>query len=108
MSWYSALNQLPFQVLYGQSPRQLGIDASSTCSVDSLDDWMRKKTEMQSLIQHQLARAKNRMKLQADKKRTERLFTVGTWVYVKIQPYVESSVATRANQKLAYVSSDLI
>jgi len=107
-SWYSALNQLPFQVLYGQSPRQLGIDASSTCSVDSLDDWMRKKTEMQSLIQHQLARAKNRMKLQADKKRTERLFTVGTWVYVKIQPYVESSVATRANQKLAYVSSDLI
>lgn len=69
-SWHSALNQSPFQVLYGHSPRQLGIDASSTCSVDSLDEWMQKKSEMQALIQHHLSRAKNRMKMQADKKRT--------------------------------------
>jgi len=27
---------------------------------------------------------------------------VGTWVYIKLQPYVQSSVAARANQKLAY------
>jgi hypothetical protein len=27
---------------------------------------------------------------------------VGTWVYVKLQPYVQSSVAACANQKLAY------
>ncbi|XP_066374541.1 uncharacterized protein [Miscanthus floridulus] len=57
---------------------------------------------MQALIQHHLGRAKNRMKLQADKNRVERFFTVGTWVYVKLQPYVQSSLATRANQKLSY------
>jgi hypothetical protein len=52
---------------------------------------------MQALIQQQLARAQNRMKLQADKHRTERSFEVGTWVYVKLQPYVQTSVAARAN-----------
>jgi hypothetical protein len=42
------------------------------------------------------------MKMQADKNRTERSFSVGTWVYVKLQPYVQTSVAPRASQKLAY------
>jgi hypothetical protein len=76
-SWHSALNQSPFQVLYGHNPRKLGIDASSTCSVDTLEEWMQQKDEMQTLIQHHLGRAKNRMKLQADKNRTERSFHSG-------------------------------
>jgi hypothetical protein len=49
--------------------------------VDSLEEWMQQKIEIQPLIQHQLARTKNCMKLQADKKRTERSFSVGTCVY---------------------------
>jgi hypothetical protein len=42
------------------------------------------------------------MKVQANKIRTERSFNVGDWVYAKLQPYVQTSVAPRANQKLAY------
>lgn len=57
---------------------------------------------MQSIIQQHLARAKNRMKMQADKNRTERLFSVGTWVNVKLQPYIQSSLANRASQKLSF------
>lgn len=45
---------------------------------------MQQKTSMQELIQHHLARAQNRMKLQADKQQTERSFKVGDWVYVKL------------------------
>jgi len=101
-TWHSSLQQSPFQVLYGQSPRQLGIDSSAACSVTSLAEWMQQKAAMQSLIQQHLARARNRMKLQADKKRTERSFPLGAWVYVKLQPYVQTSLAPRANQKLAY------
>jgi len=42
------------------------------------------------------------MKTQADKSRSERKFTVGDRVYLKLQPYVETSLALRANQKLAF------
>lgn len=42
------------------------------------------------------------MKEQADKRHSERSFEVDDWVFVKLQPYVQTSVATRANHKLAF------
>ena len=42
------------------------------------------------------------MKAYADKKRTERVFEVGPEVFLKLQPYVQSSVVHRANHKLAF------
>jgi hypothetical protein len=62
---------------------------------------MQQKQAMQTLIQQHLARAQNRMKFQADKQQTGRKFNEGDWVYVKLQPYIQTSVAPRANQKLA-------
>lgn len=42
------------------------------------------------------------MKRQADKKRSERQFSVGDMVFVKLQPYVQSTLAPRSNQKLSF------
>ena len=41
------------------------------------------------------------MKLQADKHRREVIFDVGDWVYVKLCPYRQRSLATKRNEKLA-------
>jgi hypothetical protein len=49
-----------------------------------------------------LGRAQLRMKTQADKNRLEVSFEVGEWVFLKLQPYVQSSLAPRAHQKLAF------
>lgn len=57
---------------------------------------------MNTLIKQHLLRAQRRMKEQADKHRSERVFNAGDWVYLKLQPYVQSSMAPRANQKLAF------
>ena len=42
------------------------------------------------------------MKKQADEHRSKRQFQIGDLVFVKLQPYVQSSLAQRSNQKLAF------
>jgi hypothetical protein len=42
------------------------------------------------------------MKIQADKNRSERTFVVGDMVDLKLQPYVQSSVAPRSHHKLLF------
>jgi hypothetical protein len=57
---------------------------------------------MQTLLKHHLERVRLRMKHQADKGRTERTFAVGDSVFLKLQPYIQSSVAPRAHHKLLF------
>jgi len=101
-SWHSALDCSLFEALYGYLPLHFGIDSLDACPSVELSDWLEDKQLMQNLIKQHLSRAQRRMKTQADKKRSERVFNKGDWVYLKLQPYVQSSLAPRSNQKLAF------
>lgn len=57
---------------------------------------------MQQLIQQHLLRAQRKMKIQADKRRSFHSFQVGDEVYVKIQPYVQTSLANHSSNKLSF------
>ena len=52
-------------------------------------------------MKQHLEHAQQRMKHQADKRRSEREFAVGDWVYMKLVPYRQSTVAIRKSVKLA-------
>jgi hypothetical protein len=37
----------------------------------------------------------------ANKKRSERIFKIGDWAYLKLQPYRQNAIVQRKSQKLA-------
>jgi hypothetical protein len=101
-SSHSALKTSPFVALYGQEPRHWGISSASACNNSSVSDWLNERKSMQQLLQSNLNYARQQMKKQADKKRTDRSFTVADHVFIKLQPYAQSSTASRSNNKLAF------
>lgn len=101
-SFQSAIGRTPFEVLYGYPPRQLGIVDPNECTVPDLADWLKERASLTAMIQQQLLQAQQRMKSQADQHRSERAFEIGDLVYLKLQPYVQSTVATCSCHKLSF------
>lgn len=101
-SSHSAIGCSPFEALYGYAPKCLGLPSANLATVPDVQSWLANRQLMNRLLQQHLVRAQQRMKKQADKHRSERPFSVGEWVFLKLQPYIQSSLAPRANQKLAF------
>jgi len=89
----SSLNRSPFEVLYGHPPRHFGITPPAASSVPDVETMLIDRSTMLDLVRQHLLWAQQRMKLQADKRHSERSFAVGDLVYLKLQPYVQVSLA---------------
>jgi hypothetical protein len=96
------LGKTPFQVIYGREPRYFGITATDQVASGDIQEWLRERALVLASVKQHLLRMQQRMKRQADKKRSERVFSVGDRIFLKLQPYLQSSVARRANHKLAF------
>ncbi|XP_071905950.1 uncharacterized protein [Coffea arabica] len=75
------------------------VPGSST--VDSVDRSLAAREAVLHLLKHNLQKAQNRMKQQADQHRSERVFELGDWVSVKLQPYRQHSLRSTSCQKLS-------
>jgi hypothetical protein len=101
-NWHSSLNKSPFEVLYGYSPRYFGLSAEDTVAPVDVQQWLDQRLLITESVRQHLLRVKQRMERQSDKKRTERQFSVGDYVFLKLHPYVQTSVLHRSSHKLAF------
>lgn len=104
--WYnssphSAIGCSPFEALYGYPPCHFGISFLDDVMVHELSSWPQDRQVMTDLIRQHLSRAKERMKQQADEKRSERQFNLGDMVFVKFS-HMFNPHSPHANQKLSF------
>ncbi|XP_026400408.1 uncharacterized protein LOC113296314 [Papaver somniferum] len=91
----------PFQVMYGYLPPHLGFSSHATTYVAEVETDLKHRDIVIDLLKDALHKSQERMKFFANQKRTDKTFSVGDKVYLKLQPYRQTFVALRRNLKLA-------
>ncbi|XP_078170149.1 uncharacterized protein LOC144564426 [Carex rostrata] len=92
-TFHSATKLTPFGALYGYPPPQFSMSSAPKSVVESVNLLLKDRQQALSQLKANLAKAQNRIKQFADRKRSERSFEKGDWVYLKLQPYMQISVS---------------
>lgn len=100
-SIHSATKISPFEAVYGTPPPTPLTYVPGTSRVQAVDEFLRDRDSILRELRRNLLVTRDRMKSLADRNRREIFFNVGDMVYLKLQPYRQTSVAFRQNVKLA-------
>jgi hypothetical protein len=100
-SYHFSTGKTPFEVVYGRPPPVITRWVQGETRVETVQRDLADRDEALRQLKSQLLKAQERMKMQADKKRIDRSFVCGEWVFVKLRAHRQQSVVTRINAKLA-------
>jgi hypothetical protein len=101
-SYHTSLACSPFKVLYGYDPPFAAAPSVPSDTAVDVAQVLVERAQFTAMLREQLAAAQNRMKLRADRLRTDRQFQVGDMVLLKLQPYAQHSMVSIPCPKLAF------
>jgi hypothetical protein len=100
-SYHATTEKTPYEIVYGRKPPVITRWIQGETRVEAVQKELLDRDEALRQLRAQLLRAQDRMKHQADKKRCDRSFEIGEWVFVKLRAHRQQSVVSRINAKLA-------
>ncbi|KAI4316962.1 hypothetical protein L6164_024883 [Bauhinia variegata] len=100
-AFHSAAGYTPFELLYGRKPPTLLRFLPGECLVEAVANDLWNRDEIIKQLQHNLQKAQQLMRTYANKKRRDVQYQVGDWVYLKLRPHRQTSVAKRVSPKLS-------
>ncbi|KAL4388984.1 hypothetical protein GQ457_09G026490 [Hibiscus cannabinus] len=104
--WYntafqSSAGMTPFRALYGRDPLTIVNYLEGGATNIHVDRALRDRDEILRVLKHNLLQAQLPTKNQADKHWRDVELAVGSWAFVKLQPYRQVSLRLRRQQKLS-------
>ncbi|KAI5404052.1 hypothetical protein KIW84_051265 [Lathyrus oleraceus] len=100
-SFHTTTEHTPFELVYGRPPPVMGRWVQGETRVETVQRDLVERDEAIRQLRSHFHRARDRMKARTDKKRSDRNFEVGEWIFVKLRAHRQNFVVTIINAKLA-------
>ncbi|MCI27025.1 RNA-directed DNA polymerase (Reverse transcriptase) [Trifolium medium] len=100
-TYHASAGRTPLETVYGRAPPTITRWGQGETRVEAVQRELLDRDEVLKQLREHLLRAQERMKGLADKRREDKSFEVGEWVFVKLRAHRQQSVVTRINAKLA-------
>jgi len=100
-SLHSSSGLTPFEVIYGKPPPSIPHYIPGLTNNEVVESLVESRQTMHAKLQKRLKKAQDSMKKYADARHEDITFSVGQWVYVKLCPNRQRSVAGVNHSKLS-------
>lgn len=100
-NFHSSLGTTPYEVMYGQPPPLHDHYVPGDSANPAVDRSLTAREEVLRAAKDHLLEAQNRIKQLADAHRSERKFSVGDWIYLKLHPFRQFTLLHREFHKLS-------
>ena len=94
------IRMTPFWALYGYDASTFADRIFGDTRAPKAKEWIQEGQDILKILKENIQAAQNQQKIYADRHRVERSFEVGDFVYLRFQPYRQSSLKKKGAKKL--------
>jgi len=99
-TYHMSIGMTPFRALYGYDALSFADVMFGDSRAPKAKDWIQENQDILRVLKENIQLAQNQQKMYADRHRTERNFEMGDVVYLRLQPYRQSSLKKKVVEKL--------